>query len=73
MPDGTQALKVSVTEIPEDGRANAAVIKLLAKEWGVPKSAIRLVRGDVDRNKVLEVSGGRGLLTRIESWLAEKA
>ena len=73
MPDGTQALKVSVTEIPEDGRANAAVIKLLAKEWGVPKSAIRLVRGDADRNKVLEVSGGRELLTRVESWLAEKA
>ena len=43
--DGGVALKVAVTAAPEDGKANAAVIALLAKAWGLPKSAFTVVAG----------------------------
>lgn len=55
--DGGKALKVAVTVVPEDGRANDAVIKLLSKLWHVPKSSITLVAGHTDRNKILHVAG----------------
>jgi uncharacterized protein len=51
------ALLVRVTAAPEDGRANAAVCALVAKALGVPKGAVRIVRGDSSRDKVLEVVG----------------
>jgi uncharacterized protein len=51
------ALVVRVTAAPEDGRANAAVCALVAKALGVPKGAVRIVRGDSSRDKVLEVVG----------------
>ncbi len=54
---GERFLRVSVTAAPEKGKANAALIKLLAKHWGVPKSAIILVRGETTRVKVIEVQG----------------
>jgi uncharacterized protein len=51
------ALLVRVTAAPENGRANAAVCGLVAKALGVPKGAVRIVRGDTSRDKVLEVEG----------------
>jgi uncharacterized protein YggU (UPF0235/DUF167 family) len=51
------ALLVRVTAAPEDGRANAAVCALVAKALGVPKSAVRVVRGETSRDKILEVEG----------------
>jgi uncharacterized protein YggU (UPF0235/DUF167 family) len=50
-------LLVRVTAAPEDGRANAAVCALVAKALGVPKGAVRVVRGETARDKVLEVDG----------------
>ena len=44
-----------VTEPPEDGRANAALIELLAEHFDVPKRALRIVRGHTGRQKVVEV------------------
>ena len=55
--NGGRALKVSVTAIAENGRANEAVIKFLAKAWHLPKSSLDLVAGAADRNKVIHVSG----------------
>ena len=72
-PDGTKALKVSVTTAPEDGKANVAVIALLAKEWGVAKSAISVVSGATDRRKLVEIRGpSPELLARLQSWLATR-
>ncbi|MGO4909402.1 DUF167 domain-containing protein [Pseudorhodobacter sp. W20_MBD10_FR17] len=45
------AIRVYVTTIPEDGKATAAVIKLLAKSLGVAKSRITLIRGATGRDK----------------------
>jgi uncharacterized protein YggU (UPF0235/DUF167 family) len=48
-------LAVRVTAAAEGGKANDAVVKLLAKQLKVPKSAIRIIRGQASRHKVLEV------------------
>ena len=45
------ALRVRVTAAPEDGRANRAVIALLAEALSVPPSSIALVRGATSRDK----------------------
>ncbi len=51
--DGT--LRVSVTTVPEGGKATAAVVKLLARALGVAKSDLRLVRGATSRDKVFRL------------------
>lgn len=48
-------LRVYVTTVPEDGKATAAVVKLLAKELGTAKSRITLLRGAKDRVKVFRI------------------
>ncbi|WP_306153840.1 DUF167 domain-containing protein [Roseovarius sp. MMSF_3281] len=45
-------IRVYVTTPPEDGKANAAVQKLLAKALGVAKSRLTLIRGQTARDKV---------------------
>ncbi|MEP2532744.1 DUF167 domain-containing protein [Shimia sp.] len=49
------AIRVYVTVVPEDGKANAAVQKLLAKALGVSKSRLTLVRGHTARDKVFQL------------------
>lgn len=44
-------VQVRVTATPEAGKANAAVLALLAKALGVPKSALSIVRGETGRDK----------------------
>ncbi len=48
-------IRVYVTTVPEDGKANAAVQKLLAKALGVPKTRLVLVRGATSRDKVFRI------------------
>lgn len=48
-------LRVYTTVAPENGRANDAVIKALAKHFGVAKSQIKIVRGVTARDKVIEI------------------
>jgi len=50
-------LKVQVTAVPENGKANQALIALLAKFWKLPKSAFEITSGATDRNKVLLIEG----------------
>ncbi len=50
-------LSVKVTVAPEGGKANAAVCAVLAKALGVPKSSVRVVRGDTARHKQIEIDG----------------
>ncbi|NFV82137.1 DUF167 family protein [Magnetospirillum aberrantis] len=71
--DGGTVLKVSVTAVPEDGKANAALIKLLSKEWRVPKSGMDIVQGATDRRKVILITGEPGdILARLEQWMATR-
>ena len=49
-------LRVNVTTVPEAGKANAAVIKILAKALGVPKSRLSVIKGQTGRDKVIAIS-----------------
>jgi hypothetical protein len=55
--DGQPLLLVKVIAQPEDGRANDAVIRLLAEALGLPRSALTLVQGRTARQKVIAVEG----------------
>jgi uncharacterized protein (TIGR00251 family) len=46
---------VKVKEPPREGRANLAVVRLLAKHFGIPQSQIRIISGFRSRNKIIEV------------------
>src|SRR5690606_17883383 len=50
-----ETIRVTVTTVPEDGKANAAVVKLLAKALGVAKSRLVLVRGATGRDKIFRL------------------
>jgi len=47
---------IKVKEPPKEGKANQAVIKLLAEHFGVPQSQVRILSGFRNRNKVIEVA-----------------
>lgn len=50
-------LKLRVAAAASDGAANAAVIALLAKTLKVPKSSLRILRGETARLKQIEIDG----------------
>lgn len=50
-------LRVDVTQPPEKGRANRAIIAVLSRALGVPKSAIELVVGESSRRKKFLLAG----------------
>lgn len=67
-PEG--ALKAAVTAAPEDGKANDAVVALLAQAWRLPKSTFEIVRGGTAREKTLMVAGDPAVLAdRIAEWM----
>jgi len=51
-----EGFRVRVTAAPIDGKANEAVIKLLADHLGVAKSKLRVVKGATSRDKVIELT-----------------
>lgn len=52
-----EAWKVRVAAAPEDGRANDAVVRLLAETLGVRSDAVTLVSGRRGRDKIVELAG----------------
>jgi len=51
------ALKVSLTTPPIEGRANEACIEFFAKLLKVPRSSVTIASGQTSRNKVIRVAG----------------
>src|SRR5205807_10415494 len=51
------AWKVRVAAVPEDGRANEAVVRLLAETLSIPRDAVTLVSGHGGRDKIVELAG----------------
>lgn len=51
------ALKVKVRAPALEGRANDALLDFLARELGVPRRAVALIRGDKSRHKVVRIAG----------------
>ena len=70
--DGGALLAVAVTAPPEDGKANAALIKLLAKQWRLPKAAVTVTAGTASRHKTLHIAGNpERLRLDLGAWLAD--
>ena len=68
--DGGAVLKVAVTAPPERGKANAAMITLLAKAWRLPKTSMAITAGATARRKTLLVRGdGKALVARLNQWM----
>jgi uncharacterized protein YggU (UPF0235/DUF167 family) len=68
---GAQWLKAQVRAVPEKGRANDALVALLAKALHVAPRAISLEAGDTNRLKRLRIAGPRDALARMVQQFAE--
>lgn len=55
--DGETYLKARVTAVPEKGKANKALVELVAKSLKIPKSSISVISGDTSRKKILRIDG----------------
>lgn len=55
LPDGTEQLTVYVTAVPENGKANDALLRLLSKHLNIPVSRLAVIKGATSRNKVVAV------------------
>jgi len=53
--DKLPELKVYLTAVPIDGKANKELIKLLSKELNINKSKISIIKGEKNKEKVLEI------------------
>jgi uncharacterized protein (TIGR00251 family) len=69
--DGSRAaLKAAVAALPIDGKANAALIALLADSWRLPKSAFAIAKGTTSRTKKISIAGEPALIAdRIAQWI----
>jgi len=66
--NGQTVLRLRVAAVPDKGKANAAVIALLAGALDIPKSAIQVMSGATARLKVLSISGdGPDLAARLDA------
>jgi len=71
---GTGAhLAARIAAAPVDGKANAALIALVATVFAVPRSAVRLMAGDGARLKRLHVAGDPHALAKTAASLYEAA
>jgi uncharacterized protein len=65
--EGREALKARVAAPPENGKANTALIGLLARALDVKKSEVRIASGAASRLKTIEIDGDeRVLAARLE-------
>ena len=72
--NGVAWLTATVTAPPEDGRANKALIRMLAKEWRVAKSGIEIVSGLTDRRKTVKIPGdATAVLASLTRWLERRS
>ena len=55
VPLGEGAFTVRVAAPPVEGKANARVIELLARHFGVPKSRVSIARGALGKRKIVEI------------------
>ena len=56
LADGSEVVVVAVSAPPEDGRANRAVIELLADVWDLPRRSLTVTAGTTARTKTIRIS-----------------
>ena len=64
------ALMIKVAAPPVDGAANVELVRFLARDvLGVPRSAVKVVRGDKSRTKMLFIEAAKEDVERgLASW-----
>jgi len=64
------ALKVSLTAPPVDGKANDACVEFFAKLLKLPRSSVTIAAGQTSRNKVIRIAGlsAEEVKTRLNLW-----
>ena len=68
--DDTARLRARVTAPPERGKANDALIALLAREWRLPKSRLRITAGAASRRKTLTIEGApEATMATLRAWM----
>jgi uncharacterized protein (TIGR00251 family) len=66
-----RVIKASVTAVPEKGRANEALLELLARAWDLPRRDLSIVAGSTSRNKAVRIAGDpRQLIDKIATEIA---
>ena len=68
--DGQQVLHARVTAVPDKGKANKALIALLAKTLNISKSSIFIKAGHTSRQKTIQINGNIDELSRSLNELA---
>ncbi|HTJ58002.1 MAG TPA: DUF167 family protein [Devosiaceae bacterium] len=63
--NGQNVLRVRVRAVPDKGKANAAVIALLAEAFGVPNSSVAVISGETARMKTIAITGDAALLVDV--------
>ena len=66
--DGRPHLAIRLAAPPVDGAANDALIRFLAADLGLPRSAVRIVAGDTSRIKQIRLEGATE--ADLKAWLA---
>lgn len=69
-PGGKTVLKVAVAAPPEGGKANVALIKLLARAWRLPRTSLSITSGATARRKTVLIGGNTKNIThRLNQWI----
>ncbi|WP_417316675.1 DUF167 family protein [Emcibacter sp.] len=72
--DGRPVLRAKVTTVPEKGKANKALIKMLARELRIPAGQFSVASGATNRNKQIEISGDPDeLCNLITRWIKDRS
>ncbi|MDD3288938.1 MAG: DUF167 domain-containing protein [Alphaproteobacteria bacterium] len=70
LEDSKHALEIAVSAVPEDGKANKAIIKTISEGLGIRKSDIEIKIGAGGRLKIIELSGSPDeICGKISAWL----
>ena len=69
--EGEHLINASVTAPPQGGRANAALLQLLARAWGLKRGELSIVAGAASRSKTVHVAGDpQHLLAKLSGAIA---
>ena len=68
---GQTFLKVRVRAVPEKGKANDAIEKLIARALGLPKSAVSVEKGETQRIKTVRISAAPSIGAAIQALVGE--
>ena len=73
LSDGSAVAHVRVRAVPEKGAANAALVRLIAGLFSVPKSSVAVVGGATARLKQVRINGAaEKLAATVDSWPQKK-